>query len=109
MLAGERQQVLIARALFGEHERSCSTSPPRADLPEAAARRDDRGRGPTTVLAAHHLEEIPATTTHAALLRDGPDLQPADRRVGSATAVRVFRMPIVVGRADGRWTARAGG
>jgi iron complex transport system ATP-binding protein len=63
------------------------------------------------VLATHHLEEIPATTTHAALLRDG--------RVLAAGAIEdvvveeglsaCFAMPIVVGRAGGRWTARAEG
>ena len=54
--------------------------------------------GPTTVLATHHLEEIPPTTTHAALLRDGRVLAAGaiDEVLVDERLSACFGMPIVV-------------
>ncbi len=111
---GERLRVLIARALFGEHELLLFDEPAAGlDLParERLLAAMTEAAGPTTVLATHHLEEIPATTTHAALLRDGRVLTAGaiDEVVVGERLSACFGMPIAVGRADGRWTARAGG
>ena len=73
----------------------------------AAARRDGLA---ASVVTTHHLEEIPPTVSHAALLRDGVVVAagPVDEVLVDAPLARCFGMPIVVGRRAGRWSARAG-
>jgi iron complex transport system ATP-binding protein len=65
--------------------------------------------GTTTVLATHHLEEIPPTTTHAGLLRDGCVVAagPIGDVLVDTQLSACFAMPIVVDRDGGRWRARA--
>jgi iron complex transport system ATP-binding protein len=60
-----------------------------------------------TVIVTHHLEEIPATTTHALLLRDG-----AIVAAGEAGAVLIseavsttFDIEVQVAHNSGRWAA----
>jgi iron complex transport system ATP-binding protein len=63
----------------------------------------------TTVLATHHLEEIPPPTTHAALLREGRVV--AAGQIGDVLLdgrlSECFGLSIVVDRDGGRWRARA--
>jgi iron complex transport system ATP-binding protein len=110
---GERQRVLIARALFGAHDLLLFDEPAAGlDLPGreqllaamAAARR------PTSVLATHHLEEIPPIATHAALLREGQVTAsgPIDEVLVDGPMSACFDLPIVVEHGNGRWRARAG-
>ena len=110
---GERQRVLIARALFGRHELLLFDEPAAGlDLPArerlVEALVTGASSGATGVLATHHLEEIPPTTTHAALLRDGWVI--ASGAIADVLAdgpmTACFDMPIRVERRDERWTAR---
>ena len=114
---GERQRVLLARALFSEPEllildepASGLDLPAREALIEALEAVAAPPSAPTTIVATHHLEEIAPSTTHAALLRDG-------RLVASGEVERVlttrsledcFGIAMDVGRRGARWWATAG-
>jgi iron complex transport system ATP-binding protein len=79
--------------------------PPAAD----AARRPPAGPAPAVVTVTHHLEELPASTTHALLLRDGRVVAagPADAVLADAPLSACFDTPVTVRRDGGRWTAQA--
>lgn len=113
---GERARIRIARALmpdpailFLDEPSAGLDLPAREDLIEAvedlAATRPEL----TTVTVTHHLEEAPATTTHALLLREGRTVAagPADQVLTSALLTECFGRRVVVDRLDGRWYVRA--
>jgi iron complex transport system ATP-binding protein len=112
---GERGRALIARALLAEPA-LLLLDEPATGLDVAArehlldtvdALRAEHPEG-TSVTVTHHLEDLPASTTHALLLRDG-------RVAASGTAESVltselvsaaFEHPLTIDRVDGRWLAR---
>jgi iron complex transport system ATP-binding protein len=111
---GERSRVLIARALMAQ--------PQLLLLDEPAAGLDVAGREQllasvdelrrlqpdlATVLVTHHLEELPASTTHALLLRGGQVLAAgdADDVLTSELASVCFGHPVAISRQAGRWAA----
>jgi iron complex transport system ATP-binding protein len=113
---GERGRGLIARALIGQPH-LLILDEPATGLDLAAReqllaamdelRRTDRQLA--SVLVTHHIEEIPASTTHALLLRDGRIVAqgPAHRVIDSDNITRCFAHPITITASNGRWSARA--
>jgi iron complex transport system ATP-binding protein len=116
--SGERQRVLLARTLM--------TDPGLVLLDEPTAALDLAGReqlvesldqlaadpaSPPTVLVTHHVEEIPASFTHALLLRDGQVVAAGsiDDVLTAEQLSECFEMPLVLERRGGRYTAWSSG
>jgi iron complex transport system ATP-binding protein len=108
---GERQRVLVARALMGSPE-IVLLDEPAAGL-DVGARESlvgalERAPDLTWVMATHHVEEIPSTATHAALLRSGRMVAsgPIDAVVADGPLSDCFGLPLVVRlTANGRRSA----
>jgi iron complex transport system ATP-binding protein len=112
--SGERQRVFLARAFFGE--------PGIVLLDEPTAGLDLGGRedlvtrlgvvaadGPPTVLVTHHVDEIPAGTTHCLLLARGRAhaIGPLDDVLTSEALSELFGLALQLERRGARWTAYA--
>jgi iron complex transport system ATP-binding protein len=73
---------------------------------------DLRERQPdlASVLVTHHLEELPVSTTHALLLRDGRMVAAgtADDALTTTLATACFGHPVAVTTHAGRWAAVSG-
>ncbi|MEV7013739.1 ATP-binding cassette domain-containing protein [Streptosporangium sp. NPDC051022] len=113
---GERGRALIARALMPQ-PRLLLFDEPATGL-DLAAREQLlssidilRHEHPSlaTVLVTHHLEELPASTTHAMLLRQGQCLAsgPVADVLTTDRISTCFDHPVRITRSDGRWSAKA--
>jgi iron complex transport system ATP-binding protein len=111
---GERQRVLIARALMARPgllvlDEPCAGLDPVAR--EEFLRFVDRAAGgggrmaPALVLVTHHVEEVTPVYTHALLLRAGEVVAagPRARVLTSANLSAAFDAPLRLARASGRY------
>lgn len=114
--AGERQRIRIARALIKSPELLLLDEPATGlDFParEALLASLDalvRSRPDLpTVMVSHHLEELPASTTHVLLMKDGGIVAsgPIAEVLTSSLVSESFGFPITVHELGGRWAARA--
>ena len=113
---GERGRTLIARALAGR-PRVLLLDEPAAGLDLAgreqllASLDDLRERRPAlaAVVVTHHLEELPASTSHALLLRDGATVAsgPAADTLTSDLVSACFGYPVAIAQSAGRWACTA--
>lgn len=112
---GERGRTLIARALLTDPHLLLLDEPSTgldiASREHLLDRIDGlRREHPdlASVLVTHHLEELPATTTHALLLRDGRIVAqgPAEEVLTSARVSGALDYPLEITRTGGRWAAR---
>jgi iron complex transport system ATP-binding protein len=111
---GERQRVLLARAMFGTprmlvlDEPSAGLDLPAREALVGAIERSIAGDGRlAVVIATHHLEEIPPSATHAALLRGGRAVAsgPIEAVLTPEHLRRCFGLDLEVERRRGRWFA----
>jgi iron complex transport system ATP-binding protein len=113
---GEQRRTLLARALVRtpdllllDEPAAGLDLPAREHLVDALDALAEQRPDLTSVLVTHHVEEIPASTTHVALMQAGVLLAQgeADEVLTSERMSECFEMPLVVARADGRWSARS--
>lgn len=113
---GERGRALIARALIVAPRLLLLDEPStgldvaaREQLLETVDLLEQTHPRLASIVVTHHLEELPTTTSHALLLKEGRVVAAGAALdvVTTATVSEAFDHPIKVDHQDGRWSARA--
>lgn len=114
--SGERQRVLLARALMADAPLIVLDEPSagldlggREDLLGRLDRLADDPAGPAQVLITHHTEEIPPSFTHVLMIRGGrvSAAGPIEEMLTAESLSNTFGLPLNLERRDGRFTAWA--
>lgn len=111
---GEKKRVMIARALMPDPEILLLDEPAagldlggREDLLRRISSLSSEPTAPATVIVTHHLEEIPALTTHILVLKDGRVFKsgPIDEVLNSEMLSALYGTSIQLSQRDGRFFA----
>ncbi|MCB1065313.1 MAG: ATP-binding cassette domain-containing protein [Verrucomicrobiae bacterium] len=111
---GERQRILIGRALMSPDMKLLVLDEPCAGLDPVARENfmvfvekliSKKRNAPTLLLVTHHVEEIMTAITHALILKDGKVIASGEksRALRSATLSEAFGTDLMLRRYNGRY------